>query len=240
MRPSTVTCPSSMASRRADWVLGDERLISSAITICAKTAPGLNSNSRSTGLYTETPVTSPGSRSGVNWMRRTVASTLAAIARASIVLPTPGTSSMSRWPSASRQASALRTASGFPSITSPTEVRMAEVCVRNCSAVISGPVSSMRSLSPQRFCARESIVTRWRGLRSGGFVVQAPMRVRVPAGGRVDCPRLSAWQHPGQFPQDGNVARVTGLCWVRGGSFLLPGTSRIGPRRTASPARIVV
>ena len=42
-----------------------------------------------------------GSRSGVNWMRRTEQSTDRASALASIVLPTPGTSSISRWPSAS-------------------------------------------------------------------------------------------------------------------------------------------
>ncbi len=35
---------------------------------------------------------SAGSRSGVNWMRETEQSTLRASARASMVLPTPGTS----------------------------------------------------------------------------------------------------------------------------------------------------
>jgi hypothetical protein len=35
-----------MHSRRADWVLGEARLISSATTMFANTAPGLNSNSR--------------------------------------------------------------------------------------------------------------------------------------------------------------------------------------------------
>ena len=114
-----MTCCSSIASSSADWVLGDDRLISSAITMFAKIAPCLNSNSRSSGLKTLTPVTSPGSRSGVNWMRRTVAWTDAASARASIVLPTPGTSSMSRCPSASRHTSEDRTASGLPSMTLP-------------------------------------------------------------------------------------------------------------------------
>ena len=46
-----------------------------------------------------TPVMSPGSRSGVNWMRLLVPATLCAIARASEVLPVPGKSSSSRWPS---------------------------------------------------------------------------------------------------------------------------------------------
>jgi hypothetical protein len=43
-----------------------------------------------------TPVMSAGRRSGVNWMRLTLQSTLLARALASIVLPTPGTSSTSR------------------------------------------------------------------------------------------------------------------------------------------------
>jgi hypothetical protein len=41
--PSTVTRPSSMTSRSADWVLGDARLISSASTIVWKIGPGWNS-----------------------------------------------------------------------------------------------------------------------------------------------------------------------------------------------------
>jgi hypothetical protein len=44
----------------------------------------------------ETPVTSEGSRSGVNWIRFTEQSIERASALASIVLPTPGTSSISR------------------------------------------------------------------------------------------------------------------------------------------------
>ena len=93
---STVTCLSSMHSSSADWVLGEARLISSPTTMLAKTPPGRNSNSRVFWLNTETPVTSEGSRSGVNWMRRTEQSMLRASALLSIVLPTPGTSSMSR------------------------------------------------------------------------------------------------------------------------------------------------
>ena len=67
--PSTVTWRSSMHSSSADWVLGEARLISSPTTMLAKTPPGRNSNSRVSWLKTETPVTSEGSRSGVNWMR---------------------------------------------------------------------------------------------------------------------------------------------------------------------------
>ena len=45
------------------------------------------------------PVTSEGWRSGVHWTRaKTASSMLAAIARASTVLPVPGTSSKRTWP----------------------------------------------------------------------------------------------------------------------------------------------
>ena len=93
---STVTWRSSMHSRRADWVFGEARLISSPSTMFAKTAPGLNSKSRCSWLKTFTPVMSVGSRSGVNWIRRNEQSTDRAMALASIVLPTPGTSSINR------------------------------------------------------------------------------------------------------------------------------------------------
>jgi hypothetical protein len=120
---STVTCRSSMHSSRADWVLGEARLISSPTTMLAKTPPGRNSNSRVFWLKTETPVTSEGNRSGVNWMRRTVQSIDRARALLSMVLPTPGTSSRSRCPSASITTSAVLITSLFPSITRSTLAR---------------------------------------------------------------------------------------------------------------------
>ena len=59
-----------MTSSSADWVFGEARLISSAMTMLAKTGPGWNSKPRVAWLKMVTPVTSEGSRSGVNWMRR--------------------------------------------------------------------------------------------------------------------------------------------------------------------------
>ena len=58
-------------------------------------------------------VTSDGRRSGVNWMRWQVPPIDAAMALASEVLPTPGTSSMRRWPSASRHTRARWTGSAL-------------------------------------------------------------------------------------------------------------------------------
>ena len=66
---STVTWRSSIASSSADCVFGDGRLISSASTTFANTPPGRNSNSSVPRFHTETPTTSEGRRSGVNWIR---------------------------------------------------------------------------------------------------------------------------------------------------------------------------
>ena len=61
----------------------------------------------------------------MNWMRCQVPSIERAIALASDVLPTPGTSSMRRWPSASRHTSARRIASRLPWMTRSTLPRRA-------------------------------------------------------------------------------------------------------------------
>ncbi len=121
-----MTWRSSMASSSADCVFGDARLISSARSTLAKIPPGRNSNWSAERLQTETPVTSDGRRSGVNWMRLQVPPIDAAIALASDVLPTPGTSSMRRWPSARRHTSARCTCSRLPWMTRSTLPSRAE------------------------------------------------------------------------------------------------------------------
>src|SRR5580698_6151466 len=60
---------------------------------------------------------SEGNRSLVNWTRRNVPPSAAASARASVVLPTPGMSSISRWPRDSSATTAARIASGLPWMT---------------------------------------------------------------------------------------------------------------------------
>ncbi len=114
---STVTWRSSIASSSADWVLGVARLISSVSRICDITGPGWYSNFRVAWLKMETPVTSLGSISGVNWIRPKVQLTERARERASIVLPTPGTSSMSRCPWLSRPMTTISTVARLPMIT---------------------------------------------------------------------------------------------------------------------------
>src|SRR6266540_5175712 len=94
-----------------------------------------------------TPVTSDGSRSGVNWMRCQVPAMEAAKARASEVLPTPGTSSTRMCPSASRQVRASATTSGLPRIT--------------CSMLACSRASRLvRSSGAERYEGIESVVTR--------------------------------------------------------------------------------
>lgn len=120
-----------MHSSSADWVLGEARLISSPTTMLAKIAPGRNSNVRVSWLNTLTPVMSLGSRSGVNWMRRMGLSIERASALASMVLPTPGMSSMSRCPSASSTVTAVRTTSLLPSMTEDTAWWMSPATLRS-------------------------------------------------------------------------------------------------------------
>src|SRR5213595_1301642 len=93
---SSDTWVSFIASSRLDWVFGVVRLISSARTMLVKRGPGLKTNALRSGCQTETPRISDGSMSEVNWMRWKPAPMDRASAAASVVLPTPGTSSISR------------------------------------------------------------------------------------------------------------------------------------------------
>src|SRR5882672_1241472 len=109
--PSTVTWLSCMHSRSAACVFGEARFTSSTSSRFANTGPGRNSNSFVRWSKTLTPVTSDGRRSGVNWRRENEQSSERASAFASIVFPTPGKSSMIRWPSATRQRTTRRSRS---------------------------------------------------------------------------------------------------------------------------------
>src|SRR2546425_3498863 len=113
------TWASFIASRRLDWVLGVVRLISSARTMFAKSGPGLKMNSARSGCHTETPRMSEGSMSEVNWRRWNWPPMERARAAASVVLPTPGASSISTWPRARSPTTARRTTSGLPTMQRP-------------------------------------------------------------------------------------------------------------------------
>src|SRR6266850_1296243 len=117
---SSDTCASFMASSKLDCVLGVVRLISSASTMLVKSGPGLNTKSPRSAWYTVTPRMSEGSMSEVNWMRWKPPPMERASAAARVVLPTPGTSSISRCPRASRPMIARRMTSGLPTRTCAT------------------------------------------------------------------------------------------------------------------------
>ena len=70
------------------------------------------------GENTVTPVMSDGSRSGWPWTRESGTPSAVAMARASTVLPTPGTSSMRRWLPDRAATTARVTARGVPRSTS--------------------------------------------------------------------------------------------------------------------------
>ena len=118
--PSAVTCRSCMASSSAAWVRGVARLISSASRMLTNTGPGRNSKPLVCWLNTLTPVMSLGSRSGVHCSRLKLMPMLAAVARASIVLPVPGTSSMSTCPWHSMAAISSSICGRLPTMTVST------------------------------------------------------------------------------------------------------------------------
>src|SRR5258708_7102557 len=67
-----------------------------------------------------TPVTSEGSRSGVNWRRSKEQPRERASDLASIVLPTPGTSSIRMWPRLSSAMTQSSISAALPTSTRPT------------------------------------------------------------------------------------------------------------------------
>ena len=68
-------------------------------------------------MNTDTPVMSDGRRSGWPWTRDSSAPREVARVRASTVLPTPGTSSMRRWPPERAATAAATSAPSLPSTT---------------------------------------------------------------------------------------------------------------------------
>src|SRR4051812_21235379 len=97
----------------------------------------------------ELPRMSAGNRSLVNCSRRDCKPSARASARASVVLPTPGTSSISRCPRASRQATARLMACSFPTMISPipetsASIRLFMIWKSACSEVQDGPSSAER------------------------------------------------------------------------------------------------
>src|SRR5690606_4594256 len=125
--PSAVTCRSSIASSRADWVFGGVRLISSARKRFVKIGPSRNLNVRPSpdGSSTSCPVTSEGMRSGVHCTREKSSASEWASALTNSVLATPGTPSSSTWPPTSSAATRPERVPSWPTTTLPTSSRSA-------------------------------------------------------------------------------------------------------------------
>ena len=115
--PSVLTCFSSMASSSALWVLGLARLISSASSTWENIGPGWKTKASFARSYTDTPDKSLGIKSEVNCTRENCRPKVRAKAWAKVVFPTPGTSSISRCPPASRQTMQSWIWPGLPTIT---------------------------------------------------------------------------------------------------------------------------
>src|SRR5919106_6110967 len=162
--PSTVTWFSCMHSRRAACVFGEARLISSTRSRLVKTGPGRNSNSFVRWSKTFTPVTSDGSRSGVNWSREKEQSSERASALASIVFPTPGKSSMIKCPSATRQRTQRRSVSAGARTTRAT-FSATRSSTSAGDATGSSCLPGCASIAPQEFRHRVQDRSRDLGLR---------------------------------------------------------------------------
>ncbi len=95
--------------------------------------------------------TSEGSRSEVNCMRWKVQSSARASACASVVLPTPGTSSTNRCPPAIKVTMARRTASGFPLMTCSIAACSSSILSTAARAVPGASLSAVCNLPIKSF-----------------------------------------------------------------------------------------
>ena len=128
-----------MASRSAACVFGGARLISSPSSRLQKTGPGRNSKLAVRWSKTDEPVTSEGSRSGVNCTRPKRRPVAVANERAMSVLATPGTSSSRTCPSASSASSTSSRTSRLPTTARSTSSRIASAGAatwRGCGSVV--------------------------------------------------------------------------------------------------------
>ncbi|CPQ35512.1 Uncharacterised protein [Bordetella pertussis] len=227
--PPTVICRSSIASSRADCTLAGARLISSASTRLPNSGPCWNSmrwRPSASCCSTSAPVMSEGSRSGVNWMRRMVASRCAASALTVRVLARPGRLSSNTWPSASRATSTWRITAACPSTaadtacsnaTMPSRLAMhAPVCIRN------GPRRRRRARAGRAPGARRARAGRAPGARRAR-AGRAPGARRARAGRAPGARRARAGRAPGA--RRARAGRAPGARRARAGRA--PGARRL-------------
>src|SRR5213595_3573238 len=124
--PAAVTWCSCIAWSSAAWVLGGVRFTSSASTIFANTGPRTNRNARFPVAWSSSmisvPVMSVGMRSGVNWMRENLRSSVCATVCTIRVLASPGTPKSSACPPENTAVRMPSSTSRWPTMRRPTWV----------------------------------------------------------------------------------------------------------------------
>src|SRR6516165_1681764 len=189
-----------MACSNAAWVFGGVRLISSASNSWVKIGPLVSTKLLVWKLNRLVPSTSPGIRSGVNWMRPNCNERPAANARDSSVLAVPGTPSSRTWPPIKRLVSIRSMTASWPTTTLPTSLRIASVIVRMLGTSIDDLSLPLVDVTRQADQARR--IASARGAGFSGLTQQ----IRA-----IDChaPRQSHPLEPGEKPlADKNARRV--------------------------------
>ena len=119
---------------------------------------------RSLGLAVvdETPVTSVGSRSGVNWIRLKMQPVERAMLRASIVLPTPGTSSIKHMALAQQRRQREASSAFLPTMTFSTLPMIPSAIARILHRLVPPPLAAAARLNQAgtRFLPRPASLTR--------------------------------------------------------------------------------
>src|SRR6266850_5499323 len=158
---------SFIACSSAAWVLGGVRLISSASSIWVKIGPLVNTKPLVWKLNRLVPSTSPGIRSGVNWMRPNCRCRPAANARVIMVLAVPGTPSSRMWPPTRRLVSIMSMTASWPTTALRTSPRTRSVIARmSCTSIEHFPLPTV------------------------SLAGEPHQRRLVPAAGRTQFPRL--------------------------------------------------
>src|SRR5262252_247738 len=121
---------SFIACNSAAWVLGGVRLISSASRSWVKIGPLVSTKPLVWKLNRLVPSTSPGIRSGVNWMRPNCRCRPAAKARVIMVLAVPGTPSSRICPPTRRLVSMRSMTASWPTTALRTSPRTRSVIAR--------------------------------------------------------------------------------------------------------------
>src|ERR1700731_4040993 len=121
---------SFMACSSAAWVFGGVRLVPSASRSWVKIGPLVSTKVLVWKLKRLVPSTSPGIRSGVNWMRPNCSARPAAKAWVSSVLAVPGTPSSRMCPPTSRLVSISSMTSSWPPPAFRTSLRIPSATAR--------------------------------------------------------------------------------------------------------------